>query len=340
MLNFSTFSVINKPPVWVNSTKNFVVMKRNPAVGADIFKIHAKDNLPQKLLFSIIGVTYYANATASPKKVYDQKWAVKSHILSQNLSLCSVAESLPTPRNLFCIEHLQNKIKTTRILAKLRPSYDAMFVIDFIIVDDGKPQLNTTGKVYVSVQNDCPMSATSPCLNQDVHKYTWRSKTEDSYDPSTHSFIFSAMYRRLVDVDIDLTAFDYTGQEKVVRLITKISKMKSSKPLLQKQQYAIFRENVHVNLDRGVAVNGSFVIQFEISAKGSVKPLKRMSNSSSWSPLKIYGITDRDYCNDDDCREFHKMLRSNLTKTHQLECLDTIVASTYNAKYKYCGIGM
>ena len=311
-------------------------MKRSPGVGAAVYDIGIKDAARQKLLFSIIGVTYYASAVSAPQKAYDEKWAVKSHFQS-NDSSCKLAESLPWPRNLFCIEHGHNVVKTTGMVENLRPRYDAIFVIDFIVFDNGKPQLNTTGRIHVTIQFDCQLNFGArrcACANG-VQSLDWQSKANDSSAQRTGLLKYSAKNFRFWTLQLNMTHFNITNVERVVRIRTTISTANASKALLQRQQYALHNGVTYVHL--GLLVDGEFTLKFEIVNHGSAKTLTALNNTSSF---RIYGLSQHDHCGNDFCRDCYKAIRSDLKRNHRLQCLDFDVKYLMNAKFKSCGIGL
>jgi len=145
----------NAAPVLQAGAKDYVIINKTLPGGTTLHKLLVADPDKGKLTFSIFAVAYYKNDTEKPVIALNSSWTLFAMPNSSNPSQCSLAESYPFPRNLFCIEPTSNSIKTT---SKYRDAIKAdfsLFTVAVAVFDNGSPQKNLTTGVYFRIRENC-----------------------------------------------------------------------------------------------------------------------------------------------------------------------------------------
>ena len=325
--------------MWLNSDNDFHVISRSLRPGTAVFSINATDTVPQKLFYSIIGVTYYANESGEPIKARDPSWAVKSDNWTSNSTKCKLAESLPSPRNLFCIEHKENTIKATGVYNSLNQHFNSLIIVEIAIFDNGSPQLSTKGLIYLRTLPYCPQihQEMSKC-KVGLEQLTYRSFLQ------TDTFLVqNSKYVSLHKLNLDFGSLDRLQVKGPTTLVTKITKFNSTKLLLEKREYLLQsttkERRLLIDLGTNVFVNGSFYVSFEVMPLGSTSGAIKLKSNSEVSPFTIYGLSIKPSCFDAECRDFYSSVRASLRKQNQIECLQNDITYLLDARYKSCGIG-
>ena len=123
--------------------------------GTALHNLLVTDPEKGKLTFSIFAVGYFKNDTEKPVIAKNSSWTLFRKPNSSIPSQCSLAESYPFPRNLFCMEPTSNVIKTT---SKYRDAIKAdfsLFAVAVAVIDNGSPQKNLTTGVYFRIRENC-----------------------------------------------------------------------------------------------------------------------------------------------------------------------------------------
>ena len=107
------------------------------------------------LTFSIAAVKYFKNGTETPVSVSNPSWALTGKPKSSTPTQCSLAESYPFPRNLFCMEPTSNIIRTTSKYSGAAKADFSLFAVTVFVIDNGSPQKNLTTVVYFRIRENC-----------------------------------------------------------------------------------------------------------------------------------------------------------------------------------------
>ena len=134
---------------------DYAIINQTIPPGTTIHKLLATDPDNGTLTFSIIGTTYYKNGTETPVSVSKASWALTTRPINATKTQCSMAETYPFPRNLFCMDPSSNAIKTTSIYNKVTKADFSLFVVNVFVIDNGSPPLNLTTKVYFRIRDNC-----------------------------------------------------------------------------------------------------------------------------------------------------------------------------------------
>ena len=336
-------AVANKPPVWINANTNYVFIPRSSPAGASVFNISASDDATKMLTYSVLGVQYMRDETSTPTNLYKDNWGVNSSTrVRPNTTNCKFAESLPFPRNLFCIEYFSNTIKTTGMFSTSQPLMSSLFVLDILISDGDTTPLNVSGKVFVRIARNCTLQTSflakveQGCLSDVGLLKSFGSISGDKISLAT-KFPLNAINVRLGKMLIDFSAcqpFKHTGKMvtfKITNSTTKAVIMQLNKRLLidpAKEPYLV------VDLHPSPVLNGSFTLTVE--SGGSSLAAAR---GADFPAIQIYTLPARSNCFYGSCRKSYSSLREILSRANALECTQYETKVLFDAKFGSCGVG-
>ena len=144
----------NLAPFLDATNVNYAIIEQQITSGSVLNSVLANDPENGTMTFSIFGVTYYGNDTTSPTAAFDLSWALTKRPLT-SVTQCSVAESYPFPRNLFCMEPGSNAIKTTTKYNTFQKKDFSLFAVTVFVADNGVPVRNLTTDFYFRVKEIC-----------------------------------------------------------------------------------------------------------------------------------------------------------------------------------------
>ena len=169
MSNFSTFlatptplppiiptSIVSAfPPVLQSGTINYAIINQTINSGSVVHNLLVTDPDNGTLTFSIVGVKYFKNDSESAISASNASWTLTKLPKQGAPTQCSLAESYPFPRNLFCMEPNSNAIRTTTKYNNVKKADFSLFVLTVVVIDNGSPQLNLTTNVYFRIKENC-----------------------------------------------------------------------------------------------------------------------------------------------------------------------------------------
>ena len=147
--------ITNAPPVLQYGAMDYAIINQTIKDGTVVHNLLVTDPDNGTLTFSIIGVKYFKNDSMSPVSAYNASWTLTELPKIGAPTQCSLAETYPFPRNLFCMEPNSNAIRTTSKYKDVKKADFSLFVLTVFVIDSGSPRLNLTTNVYFRIKENC-----------------------------------------------------------------------------------------------------------------------------------------------------------------------------------------
>eukprot|EP00794_Sanderia_malayensis_P014331 gene14331-15822_t len=329
---YSSCQVIPKPPVWKNAGTNYVFLNATSPPGALVYKFVAVDATSfAKVLFSVVGVTYYRNDSSKPAYTYNLQW-MQTSSAKTSIPNCKTAESYPFPRNLFCINSNEDTIRTTGKLQSSLPMRSSLFVLDVLIATEGKQHLNVTGKVYVRISKACTVFNFKSVCTSGAGVLSWRAGRQE--EPRFNISVPSNSVIHKIGVDLRGTRpFNHIG-----KLVSYTFRDSKTNAVIRSEKHRLLVDASNepvfvVNISPTFVSKGNVVLTVSEGKSFLIGP-----PGADFPPIKLYTLSASiQYCQEALCRTEYNKERKGLEATNSIECLTHgDLTHLYHDKFSRC----